>query len=496
MSDVHTLPTPTGVPARSRRRRAVGTAILVAIACAGFCAYRHFTTLEIPEPFDVAGYVAYTLPDEENAFTYYLRAVEKLVSEDAVFAGNPSFKRDEFWQSWNVAAELGWDHAVPSLRQWVTLNRPLLAELNRGAECAESLEFPLADAATANALSVNWSRLRTCFQLQTLEGLRLTAEHHPVAAWDCFRNTLRSSRHLAMQAGSIETLFGTAIGDQAARSAVIWAADPSVGPTDLRRAIQDLLAVEEMRAPASDQIKLEYLALRASAEKGTIGSTPTRPWVRATGYPMQIGLCARMVVANLLSQADRPKYQRTAVHPGELHLFELDPAAPQDPKLLPPQAIEAASANSANTLAHVLKPILPDAAQQLEYCDPPFLLGSLWQASLWRDASQAHRSALLLALALELYYREDHEFPATLQDLVAKGELKSIPLDPFGTGEPYHYRRETPAERGATLWSVYTDGIDDGGADLRDGKGDLVLHVPAPGTNNQPKNHRTPINTR
>jgi hypothetical protein len=196
---------------------------------------------------------------------------------------------------------------------------------------------------------------------------------------------------------------------------------------------------------------------------------------------------ARKVVANLLSQADRPKYQRTAVHPGELHLFELDPAAAHDPKLLPPQEIEVAAANSATLLAHVLKPILPDAAEQLEYCDPPFLLGSLWGASQWRDAAQAGRSGLLLALALELYNREHHEFPATLQALVANGFLKSIPLDPFGTGEPYHYRRETPAERGATLWSVYTDGIDDGGADLRDGKGDLVLRVPAPSTNNQPK---------
>jgi hypothetical protein len=326
--------------------------ILVAIVCAGCWAYRQLTMVEISEPFDVDGYVSYTLPDEENAFTYYRRALEKLVSEEAVFAGNPSFKREEFWKSWHAAAETGWGHAVPSLRQWAKLNRPLLAELNRGAACAESLEFPLADAANANALSVDWGTLQTCFRVQTLEGLRLTAEHHPAAAWGCFRNTLRSSRHLAMHAGGIETMLGVAIGDQAVRGTVVWAGDPSVGPADLRQAIHDLLAVEAMRAPASDQIKLEYIALRSYAEKGTIGGTPTRSWVRATGYPAQIGNCARKVVANLLSQADRPKYQRTAVHPGELHLFELDPAAAHDPKLLPPQEIEAAAANSATLLAH------------------------------------------------------------------------------------------------------------------------------------------------
>ena len=107
MSDVHTQPTPTGVPARSRRRRVLGTMILVAIVCAGCWAYRQLTMVEISEPFDVDGYVSYTLPDEENAFTYYRRALEKLVSEEAVFAGNPSFKREEFWKSWHAAAETG-----------------------------------------------------------------------------------------------------------------------------------------------------------------------------------------------------------------------------------------------------------------------------------------------------------------------------------------------------------------------------------------------------
>jgi hypothetical protein len=486
MSDVHTLPTPISSPPRSRRRRrAIVAVILLAIVCVGCWAYRQFTTPEIPEPFDVAGHVAYTLPDEKNAFAYYRRAVAALVKEDAVFAANPSFKRDEFWESWHATAEKGWDYAVPSVRQWVKLNGPMLAELKRGAGCAESLEFPLADAANEDFLSFEWGTLQTCIRVQTLEGLRLTAERHPEEAWSCFRDSLRTSRHLAMHASPIQTMFGVVFGEQAAQAAVIWAAEPSVGPADLRRAIHDLGTVEAMRAPASDQLKLEYLWLRANATRGTLGLSPTPSWVRATGYPAQIGQNARLVVANLITQADRPKYERTAIHPGELHLYELDPATPHDPRLRPPAEIEAAATNSAAALAKVLRRISPDSAQQLAYCDPSLLLGGLWQASQHRDIAQAHRSALLLALALELYYREHHEFPAALNELVARGILPSIPLDPLGTGESYHYRREAPATRGATLWSVYTDGIDNGGVSLHDGKGDLVLRVPAPGADNQ-----------
>lgn len=363
----------------------------------------------------------------------------------------------------------------------------MLAELKRGADCAESLEFPLADAANEDFLSFEWGTLQTCIRVQTLEGLRLTAERHPEEACSCFRDSLRTSRHLAMHASPIQTMFGVVFGEQAAQAAVVWAAEPSVGPADLRRAIHDLGTVEAMRAPASDQLKLEYLWLRANATRGTLGLSPTPSWVRATGYPAQIGQNAGLVVANLITQADRPKYERTAIHPGELHLYELDPATPHDPRLLPPAEIEAAATNSAAALAKVLRRISPDSAQQLAYCDPSLLLGGLWQASQHRDIAQAHRSALLLAVALELYYREHHEFPAALNELVARGILPSIPLDPLGTGEPYHYRREAPATRGATLWSVYTDGIDNGGVGLHDGKGDLVLRVPVPGADNRPK---------
>jgi hypothetical protein len=90
---------------------------------------------------------------------------------------------------------------------------------------------------------------------------------------------------------------------------------------------------------------------------------------------------------------------------------------------------------------------------------------------------------LLLALALQLHRREHGELPASLEELVKNGYLKAIPADPFGKGEAFRYRRNRQPSHDAVLWSVYTDGLDEGGADLHDGKGDWVIHVRVPGTN-------------
>jgi hypothetical protein len=89
-----------------------------------------------------------------------------------------------------------------------------------------------------------------------------------------------------------------------------------------------------------------------------------------------------------------------------------------------------------------------------------------------------------LSLALQLHYREQGQFPASLDELVRKGYLTSIPADPYGKGEPFHYRRETNP-REAVLWSVAQDGIDQQGKlevwrDTRDGTGDRSFKIHAP----------------
>ncbi|HET6329081.1 MAG TPA: hypothetical protein VFG04_30640, partial [Planctomycetaceae bacterium] len=434
---------------------------------------------DIGEPFDVEAFTSFTLPDDQNAFIFYRRAIERYIDEDAIFPSGVPLKHQDFSDSLEAAEQGGWEHAVPWVRRWVALNAPALKEFERGAELADSLQFPLAEA---NELSIDWGKLRACSRAELLDGMRLSSAQRPAEAWHCFRSLLGASRHLARHAGSIGTLFGLAVADEAVLGGVHWSAQKSVGAQDLGKAICDVLSIEDMRTPASDAIKLEYVALRDNCNKGIVFGTAQPFWVRSTGYPAQLGRLSRLVVANLLTQADRPRYRRGPVHPGSLRLFDFDPASAPDPQLRPPEEIEAAASTSIESFARALRWLAPDAASQIEAVDPQLHLGNLSHILQWVDVAQARRGGLLLALALQLHYREHGEFPASLDELVKNGYLKSIPADPFGKGEAFHYRLNGAPSRDAVLWSVYTDGIDNGGADVHGGKGDWAIHVRVPGT--------------
>jgi hypothetical protein len=247
-----------------------------------------------------------------------------------------------------------------------------------------------------------------------------------------------------------------------------------------------MLAVEEMKTPASDTIKVEYLGLRTFANKGIIWGATFRPWVRFTGYPAEFGRSARLIVANLLSQADRPRYRRTPVHPGLFKLFELDPTSPPNPLLRPPEEIERSAITSVSAVSKALNWIAPEAASEIGGYDPREMITSLYGACQAQDSAQTRRDSLLLALALQLHYREHGKFPDALEELVRKGYLRSIPIDPYGKGEPFRYRRESGPNGAAIVWSVWLDGIDQGGIDLHFGANDWGLRVLAPGTSAAP----------
>jgi hypothetical protein len=468
------------------KKTAIRALVLIgALAFAGYWISRLLAPPDIGDPFDVDAFTSFTLPDEQNAFTYYRRAVDRYVDEDAVSASGVRLKHQDFSDSLEAAEKEGWEDATPWVRRWVALNAPALKEFERGAECADSLEFPLAEASSAYELSFEWGKLRACSRAETLEGMRLTAQH-PAEAWHCYRSLLRASRHVARHAMSIGTLFGTAIADQGVLGGIHWSAQKSVSAEDLRKAIRDVLAIEELRTPASDTIKLQYVALRNTCEKGIVFGTAQPFWVRSTGYPAQVARSARLVVANLLTQADRPLYRRAPIHPGSLRLFELDPESASDPNLRPPEEIEASAATSIEAFSRALHWLAPDAANQLEAIDSQSHLVNLSQILQWLDLAQTRRDGLLLTLALQLHFREHGEFPASLDELVKNGYLKAIPADPFGKGEPFHYRREPAPQQGALLWSVYVDGIDQNGADVRWGNGDWTVRVRVPGTSNEP----------
>jgi hypothetical protein len=73
---------------------------------------------------------------------------------------------------------------------------------------------------------------------------------------------------------------------------------------------------------------------------------------------------------------------------------------------------------------------------------------------------------LMTALALRAFQAEHGQFPATLSQL-SPAYLKQIPTDPFGSGEPLHYRK---SRNSYVLYSVGPDGKDDSGRHIDNAK--------------------------
>ena len=377
-----------------------------------------------------------------------------------MFGAAGSVEPKKFYES-EYAAEDGWERAIPEVRRWVTLNRPVLDEMQQAANCPGYLEFPLREVSTATFAVWEWaSLLRQLAHVEALEAVRLSAEGRPADAWNRYRNILRTARLLSMHTTLIGSMSASAIGEMGVRGAVRWSSQRRVVARELRQAIEDMLSIEEMKTPNSDAIKIEYIYIRHSARH------PSERWMRYTGYPAQLERSARLVVANLLSQVDRPRYLRTPVHPGELGLFELDPKSPPSPSLLPVDEVEQSTITSAGTMSKAVKWVSNEAASAIELSDPAVQLRYLYAAYLTQDLFQTRRGGLLLVLALQLHRREHASFPASLAELVTKGYLKTIPIDPFGKGDPFSYRLE-PGSHAAVVWSS-------------NGRSDCEFRVPAP----------------
>ena len=121
---------------------------------------------DIGDPFDVAAFRAFRVPDDQNAFNFLRRAEEKLTPTPSHLA--PS-----------------WSQADPKLREWVKANRQAIELFQQGAD--------QPDAANPDGDSgVNCQRLAL---LVLLEAGRREESGDMAGAWDCYRAILRTATH-------------------------------------------------------------------------------------------------------------------------------------------------------------------------------------------------------------------------------------------------------------------------------------------------------------
>jgi hypothetical protein len=435
------------LPPRSILKWSIGLSVLaVVVLFLGSALYLRVRKPSIPdvEPFDIDAFTSISVPTEKNAASLYREAAPLFVEHQT--AKLKQSEGEAFDKSYDEAVAKDWKFANDDVRRWLEANRPAMEIWKRGSQLDDSLDVPPGKVHLATDSSLATIGARAFARLAVLEASRLTAQGHIDEAWDWYRSVLRSSRHMEMHAGTIWRLVGVATQAIATDAIICWSARPEVTAAQLRKALDETLAIDAMTPPTSECFKAEYLATinsfdDAEAELGGVATV-----FNIFGAREHAHRSMRLIFANWLSQADRPRFQRTEIHRGEPDLYERDSAAP-------PGSPTAADIQSQCGLSSpgpgsvLLRLMLPSGLPVIDAI----------------DREQTRRAALILALALELYDREHGELPPNLEALVRAGYLKSIPADPFGKGEPFHYRRaENPAE-GGLLWSIWTDGIDQDG---------------------------------
>ena len=413
-------------PARTILRAVSGhpkasAGVLAALFVAGLLA-RWATQLwglpDVGDPFDVAAFDAVRIPDNRNAFVEYRYAAAML---DASLKRKP-IKNHDSSDEWSKADQ-SWRDLVADAREaldtWkVGTERPDSLAEYRGVLGYRTL-LPVAD------------KLGMLARLAALEGSRLEGEGDPAGAWGWHRAALRSSRHSGRHGFWVERKVGVAIHRIAAKALTRWASDPRVDAPMLRRALDEVIAIDAMTAPASDSIKRGYLAIvselnnPASIVPDSLQAEPNEPpdwcrdlWVgQATKVKIQSARAgfrddygrglrvARLLAANWLAQVDRPPALRARLAHEKPPIYELDPTAPTAARALPPEALAAWYDASlfARHFDAVLTPPLADI--QLE---------------------RARQAKLVVHLATELYRRE-HGAPSPSPEALVGPYLKALP---------------------------------------------------------------------
>ena len=111
-----------------RSKRRICIAILTVLATIAAPVLWWWTQLwglpDIGEPFDVAAFRAFTIPDDRNAFVLYREAADRLKPWDPhrKVAGN------------RVDLKTSWSKAIPELRKWLEENREAMELYRHGTE--------------------------------------------------------------------------------------------------------------------------------------------------------------------------------------------------------------------------------------------------------------------------------------------------------------------------------------------------------------------------
>ena len=206
---------------------------------------------DIGDPFDVAAFRAFRLPDEQNAFTYLRRASEKLTPIVGMVGGNGADPGD---------LKFSWSIANPTLREWAGENREAFELFQRGAEQADAAN-PAGDPTDQPVY------LTALIMLALLEASRREESGDTAGAWDCHRAVLRTITHFRRRGSTLQRRIAREASRSLQRRLTDWATGPRTTISQLRTALEVVLENEPKPEWDLFAVKYGYLELMGALEQ-------------------------------------------------------------------------------------------------------------------------------------------------------------------------------------------------------------------------------------
>jgi len=205
---------------------------------------------DIGDPFDVASFRAFSVPDDHNAFTYFRRASEKVTPIRWMVGGKGADPDD---------SKFSWSIANPTLREWAGENREAFEMFQQGAEqpdAAKPAGDPKADGYPGSLI-----------MLAILEASRRQESGDTAGAWGCYRSVLRTITHFRRRGSTRQRGCARQDSRLLQRRLAEWAAEPRTTIPQLRTALEVVLENEPRPEWDLFAVKYGYLELMGAIER-------------------------------------------------------------------------------------------------------------------------------------------------------------------------------------------------------------------------------------
>jgi len=396
------------------RRRLAATAGLAVVLVGTYLGWRATTLAGLPDvadPFDRATSGTIDIPDDQNAFTFYRLATDAFPGFESDLPATPVFTE--------------WSEVTPAHLATLEAKRRSLELWYEGTKRDRAVYIQPRDATFMLVLPVT-QRLRSFAKLANLEAFRRQHEGDLVGAWTWLRANLRASRHSGTNGFFMERIVGVVNFEQASRQAKVWADDPKVGVELLRKALDDVLAVDALTPDVSESVRHEYFSAMISLDDPVLrrlslydGATTTLP----ASLSARLKHRADDAVDFLMHEPERSRRLINWAVANWLAVGNL-PAPERASRVvkLGKRSFYGTAAGTPNALGPEALARWVDSAR---YARPYQSIWSAIEPTLTRD--DRNRAGLIVHLAEQLHLRDRGALPATPEALVGP-YLKAIPV--------------------------------------------------------------------